>query len=61
MEKSVTKRTLKDFRERETPWKNRSYQERLNAMAVICGTTQNDGSAQSEFPRVYRIYRRGAR
>jgi hypothetical protein len=59
MEKSVIKRSLKDFRGRENPWKNRNYTERLSAMAVICQTNQKDGPAQSGFPRVYRITRSG--
>jgi hypothetical protein len=61
MEKTVTKRSLKDFRHRENPWKDRSYEDRLVAMAVICGTTQNDGSTQPGLSRVHRITRRGAR
>ncbi len=59
MEKSVTIRALKDFREKENPWKHRSYEERLIAMAVICGTTQKDGQAELGFPRFYRAFRRG--
>lgn len=61
MDKIVIKRTLKDFKDRENPWKNRSYEERLIAMAVICGTNQNNGSVEPGFSRVYRITRRGDR
>jgi hypothetical protein len=61
MEKTLTQRSLKDFRERENPWKNRSHEERLMAMAVICGNTQNDGQAEPRFPRIYRVFRRGER
>jgi hypothetical protein len=57
MEKIVIKRSLKDFCNRESPWKNRSYSERFNAMAVICQTHQKDGPTESEFSRVYKITR----
>lgn len=55
MEKVVSKRTLQDFRERENPWKDRSPQERLAAMMVICQTHANHGNTERGFPRVYRI------
>ncbi|WAC20153.1 hypothetical protein OVA24_02015 [Luteolibacter sp. SL250] len=58
MEKVFAKRSLKDFRDRENPWKNRSPLERLQAMAVICQTHGQNGSAQSGFPRVYKITRK---
>ena len=32
MEKTVTKRSLKDFRDRENPWRVRSHEEHLIAM-----------------------------
>jgi len=57
MEKTVIKRTLREFRDRENPWKDRTYQERLRAMAVICGTQQAHGRAESGFSRLYRITR----
>ncbi len=61
MEKIVTKRSLKEFRDRESPWKNRSYSERLNAMVVICQTHQKDGPTESGFSRIYKITRNGGR
>jgi hypothetical protein len=58
MEKVAVKRSLRDFRNRENPWKNRSHIERLHAMAVICGTDEKHGQAEPGFPRVYRITRK---
>jgi hypothetical protein len=58
MEKVVQKRSLKDFRDRESPWKSRSYLERLCALTEICKTQHNDGTIESGFPRVYRITRK---
>ncbi len=57
MEKVVVRRNLQDFRNRENPWKDRSYLERLSAMAVICQTNEKHGQPESGFPRVYRITR----
>ena len=42
MEKTITKRTLKDFRNRENPWVNRSYAERLSAVTEISQTNRYD-------------------
>jgi len=57
MEKIVRKRSLREFRDRESPWKDRSYQERLAAMVVICGTEQTDERTEQGFPRIHRITR----
>ena len=57
MEKIVWIRNLREFRDRESPWKDRSYEERLAAMAVICGTEQNDERTVQGFPRNHRITR----
>jgi hypothetical protein len=59
MEKIVTQRSLKNFRERENPWKNRSYEERFIATAVISGTTQQHGTPEPGFSRIHRVFRRG--
>lgn len=56
MEKVVVSRTLGEFGQRENPWKHRSYEERLIAMAVICGTTQQ---YNQPFSRVWRIRHKG--
>jgi hypothetical protein len=57
MEKVFAKHSLKDFRQRESPWKNRSYGERIAAMTEICETGKKDGITESGFPLVYRIAR----
>ena len=53
IEHAVKKSDLRQFRNKENTWKNRSYQDRLDAMAVICGTSDKDGETQSGFSRVY--------
>jgi hypothetical protein len=59
VEKVVVKRSLKDFRNKENPWKSRTPLERLEAMAVICQTQQSDNDqSQSGLSRVYRITRK---
>jgi hypothetical protein len=57
MEKVIKTRSLEEFRKRENPWKNRSYQERLKAMTDICMTEHNHHGTESGFPRVYRVFR----
>lgn len=64
MEKHFAKRSLAEFRaerDRAQPWKERFYEERLIAMAVICGTQETYGQDQSRFSRVYQITRRKQR
>lgn len=58
IEAVIRKRTLNQFKDKENPWKHRSFEERLNAMAVICGTQDDDGKAQQRFSRVYSIVRK---
>ena len=56
MEKIVVKRSLKDFRERENPWKNRSHEERFIATAMISGTTQQLEETEPPFARIYQKF-----
>lgn len=58
MEKVVTKRSLRDFRQRDNPWKDRGPLERLAAMLLICQTHATHGEAERGFPHVYRIVRK---
>jgi len=58
MEKTVTKRKLKEFRDRENPWQHRSHIERLCALTEICFTQNHDAATQPGFPRVYQITRK---
>jgi len=57
MEKVVKKSSLANFRNRENPWRNVSYLERLAAMVEICEPNQKHGDTKPRFPRVYRITR----
>jgi hypothetical protein len=58
IEHTVKKSDLRQFRNKENTWKNRSYQDRLDAMAVICGTSDKDGETQSGFSRFYSVTRK---
>ena len=58
MEKVVKKGSLTGFRNRENPWRNASYLERLAAMVEICEPNQKHGDTKPGFPRVYRITRK---
>jgi len=57
MEKIVTKRSLGKFRERDSPWKESSHSERLEAMTEICHPQNDERATEQGFPRVYRITR----
>ena len=57
MEKIVTKRSLKEFREKENPWKYKSFEERMIAMREICEGSIDDQNDKQGFPRVYKITR----
>jgi len=49
MEIVVKKGSLANFRNRENPWKNASYLERLGAMVEICEPNQNMETLNQDF------------
>jgi len=58
MEKAIRRKKLHEMGHKSENWKNRSYTERLDAMAVICQTDDKDGGTEFSFSRVYSVARR---
>ena len=58
MEKILQKKTLQEFSQKKSPWLNKSYSERLSAMAEICGTTAKHGKVERGLYRVYTTPRK---
>ena len=58
MEKVVKKGSLTGLRNRENPWQNASYLERLAAMTQICEPNQKNGDTERGFSRIYKITRK---
>lgn len=53
MEKVIQKRSLREFSSRNRGWSERSYTERLDAMALICTTRSKDGKVERRLSGIH--------